>query len=234
MTRPRYRVYPLALTVLVGAALAGNGCGGGDDARTNGLETMPAAKVQQMAADALRSASSAHVTGTSVVDGAPTSLDLRFDGSSSTGTLAAGGVRLAITRIGDEFFVKADRAALRQLGASPELRKIGAGRWLELGGRQITQWTGFSLAELAGQLSNVGSRLEAGVTQSTLDGRPVVVLRWQDGSKLYVANTGAPYPLRGEYRSGAAGRIEFAGYGAASRIAAPVDAVDVRELTGSK
>lgn len=48
-----------------------------------------------------------------------------------------------------------------------------------------------------------------------------MVVRWRDGSKLYVANTGPAYPLRGDFKSPHAGRIDFTEYGAPIQITAP-------------
>ena len=65
------------------------------------------------------------------------------------------------------------------------------------------------------------------MAQATLDGKQVVVVSLQDGSKLYVANTSVPYPLRGDFMGRAGGRIDFTQYGADFRITAPENAVDV-------
>lgn len=141
----------LALTVL--ALVAPAGCGGG---KTNGLETMSAAEVHRKAAAALRSAHSAHVKGVSAFNGNPVQLDLRFDGSSTSGALVADGVRFGITRIADVTYIKGGRQALEQLGA--------------------------------------------------------------------------PYPLRGDFKGPAAGRIDFSEYGADFRITAPEEPLDVGKL----
>jgi hypothetical protein len=58
-------------------------------------------------------------------------------------------------------------------------------------------------------------------TQATRDGQQVVVLTRQNGSKLYVANTGRAYPLRGEHKGPAPGRIDFTECAAGFHITAP-------------
>jgi hypothetical protein len=98
--------------------------------------------------------------------------------------------------------------------------------------RQITAWTGLSLTELARQLTNNHSPLDPHVAQTTLDDKPVVVIRHQDGSKLYVANTGVAYPLRGDYAGHAGGRIDISKVGAHFHITAPEHAVDIGRLLG--
>jgi nucleoid-associated protein YgaU len=211
--------------VLVLAALALSGCGG--DTKTNGLEKLSAGQVQRRAAAALESAKSAHVKGTGVFEGYPVQMDLRISGSATSGALAAEGVRFEITKIGAITYVKGSAPALRKLGASAAAARVGADRWLKLGSKQVTLWDGFSLAELADQLVHDDSPVDPRVTQATLDGRQVVVLTQQNGSKLYVANTGRAYPLRGEYTGPAAARIDFTEYGTDFRITAPENAIDV-------
>ena len=68
------------------------------------------------------------------------------------------------------------------------------------------------------------------MAQATLDGKQVVVVSQQDGSKLYVANTGAAYPLRAAFKGRAGGRIDFTQYGADLRISAPENPVDIGKL----
>jgi hypothetical protein len=221
-----------ALLAVPAAALAASGCGGtADSHESHGLQKLPAAQVQRMAAEALRSAGSVHLKGSGLLDGAPVKINLRFDGSSAAGTVVTGGVRIAITRIGDEFYLKADQAALKQLGASSDARRVGADRWLKLGRQQVTTLDGLSLAKLAGQLTANDSPLERDVAQATIDGKQVVVLSRKDGAKLYVANTGIAYPLRGQTTGRDAGRLEFTEYGAHFHITAPDHALDVGKLT---
>ena len=219
------RLAPLVVAV---AALAAQGCGG--DAKSNGLENLPPAKVQRMAAAALESAGSAHVKGTGAPGGDAMTFDLRFDGASIAGFLETGGVRVAITRIGDDFYVRTGRQGLRMLGTPASTRRVAAGRWIKLGPEQITDWSGLALADLADQLSENAAPLDPGVTQAELDGERVVVVSQRDGSKLYVANTGAAYPLRGDYGGTAAGRLDFTEYGADFHITAPEDPLDLSDL----
>jgi hypothetical protein len=216
-----------APVVLALAALALSGCGG--SSRTNGLEKLSAGQVQRKAVAALESARSAHVKGTGVFGGHPVRIDLRISGTSTSGALAAEGVRVEFTKIGEVTYVKGSGTALRKLGASAAAARVGGDRWLKLGPKQVTLWEGFSLAELADQLVHDDSPVDPQVRQATLDGQQVVVLTQQNGSKLYVANTGRAYPLRGEYNGPAPGRIAFTEYGTDLRITAPKNAIDVAQ-----
>jgi hypothetical protein len=231
MNVPQRALLRMIAAAAVMVAFAASGCGGNatTTATTNGLESMSAATVQRMAAAALESADSVHVKGTGLAAGAM-SVDLRFDGTSSAGTLVAEGVRVEFTRIDDAFYVRAGRRALKKLGASAAAARAGAGRWLKLGQAQITEWEGLSLADLARQLTERVGPLVPEVAQTKLDGAPVVVVSGRDGSRLYMANSGVAYPLRGDYVGPAAGRVEFTDYGADFHIAAPEHPVDVGAL----
>ena len=221
LRRPRVAV-PVILAL---AALALSGCGGGT--QTNGLEKLSAGEVQRKAAAALGSAKSAHVKGTGVFQGYPVQIDLRISGTSVSGAVAAEGVRVEITKIGADHLRQGKRAGPEE---ARRLRRCGARRCGPLAqacseaGHAVE---GFSLTELAGQLVHDDSPLDPQVTQATLDGQQVVVLTQQNGSKLYVANSGRAYPLRGNYNGPAPGRIDFTEYGTDVRITAPENAIDV-------
>jgi hypothetical protein len=221
------RVTVPALVVSALAALALSGCAG--DTKTNGLEKLPARTAQQKALAALRSASSAHVKGTSLLAGNPAQVDVRFNGRSSTGVIAAEGVQFAFTRIEDITYIKASRRTLKQFGAPAPVRRIAAERWLRLASDQVTL-SGISLAELGDQLAKNESPLDPHVAQETLDGNRVVVVTQQNGSKLYIANTGPAYPLRGDYKGQAAGRFDFTEFGADFRVTAPKHPLDASNI----
>ena len=79
----------------------------------------------------------------------------------------------------------------------------------------------FSLATYADALPTGNPPFEPTVEQATLDGDKVVVVSAQDGSKLYVANTGPAYPRRSESNGADLGRIDFTEYGVDFHITAP-------------
>jgi hypothetical protein len=135
-----------------------------------------------------------------------------------------------ITRVGDVTYVKADERALEGLGIPPEMQRLGADRWLKLGPQEASGLEGFSLDSFAQQLTMNESPLETEVEQTELDGRRVVVISKQDGSKLYIANTGPAYPLRGELKGANAGRIDFSEYDVDFQITAPQNSVELGEL----
>jgi hypothetical protein len=219
-----------ARSIAVVAALATllTGCDGGTP--TNGLEEKSAAQVQQDAAAAIRAAKSVHVTGTTIADGTPAQVDLRIQDGSSTGTITLRGAELEIIRVGDDAYVKGNEEALEGLGLPPEMLRPSANRWLKLNPQEVSKLEGFSLDSFALRLTTNESPLEPVVEQMELDGRRVVLISKQDGSRLYIANTGPAYPLRGESQGADAGRIDFSEYDVDFRIAAPSNYVEPGEL----
>jgi hypothetical protein len=233
------------LAVMVAlVALITSGCGGGSKTsdtqttttqatatQTNGLETQSPAQVQQAAAAALKAAKSVHVRGTAINDGKPVHADLRIQGNASTGTMQLEeGVKLEITTIGNTTYLKANQQTWQTLGVPAAAAQRLADRWVKTRPQQVTGLTGFTLDNLAAQLIKDDSPWEPKVERITLDGNKVVVISQQDGSKLYVANTGPPYPLRGEEKGANAGRIDFTEYGTDFHITAPANAVDTGEI----
>jgi hypothetical protein len=230
-TAERIRVNWDARSVAVVAASAVlylTGCGGGT--QTNGLEDKSAAQVQEDAAAAIKAAEGVHVTGTGTTDGTPAQVDLRIQDGSSSGTITLEGSRFEITRIGEATYVKADEGGLESLGIAPEMHSLGAGRWLKLAPPEASGLEGFSVDSFAQQLTVNESPLETEVEQTELDGRRVVVISNQDGSKLYVANTGPAYPIRGELKGANDGRIDFSEYDVDFQITAPQSYVELGEL----
>ena len=210
-----------AMAVLV--TIAASACGGASTTTstpTNGLEEKSPADVLQAAAAGLRGAKSVHVVGT-----APNGhIDARMQQGSAIGTLTTKGHRLRVTIVGGTGYLNTDRAGLSMIGAPMPVQRHDAGRWLKV---PASTFTGFTLAELASQLTSYFGPLAPKVRQATLNGRKVVVVSWQNGSTLHVANTGPAYPLRAEFKRGPyTGVFEFSEYGAPLHITAPSNAIN--------
>jgi hypothetical protein len=216
----------VAMVALVTLVLTG--CGGGTE--TNGLEDKSPAQIQEEAAAAIKGAKGVHVMGTSITEGTPAQVDLRIENGSSSGSITLEGADFEITRVGEVIYVKADEAALENLSLPRELHRLGADRWLKLAPEEASGLEGFSLDSFAQQLMMNESALETEAEQTELDGRRVVVISMQDGSRLYVANTGPAYPIRGELKGANEGRIDFSEYGVDFEITAPENYVELGEL----
>lgn len=195
---------------------------GGASAPTNGLEQKSPADVLQQAAGSLKAATSVHIVG----GGSDGRIDARIRQDAATGTLTKDGQQVRVTIIGADGYISADMAGLAMMGVPAEVRSQVAGRWLKF---PASNFTGFTLSDLASQLTAYRGPLEPKVSQAMLDGKQVVVVSWRDGSKLYVANTGPGYPLHGDLKGSGAGQLDFTEYGGHFQVTTPGNVLNVSE-----
>ena len=218
-------------TVLVLVATAA--CIGGDPANgsgqpaaevpTNGLEKKSAIEVHQAAFASLRDAKNVHVTGTkkdhSQDDHAW--LDLLLQNGTSIGTVRLKGCEFDVATVSGDVYLRGDQPAWSMLQAPPTVDG-SAGGWVKLGPKRF-KLDAFTVDNFAAVLADDAWRT-ATVDQAVLNGSTVVVLSQQNGSRLYVANTGPTYPLRIEDKSSGA-QLDFSQYGEDFHLSAPSDAV---------
>ncbi len=171
---------------------------------TNGLEKKSPAEVLRAAAAALRAAKSVHIVGSDP----PGHFDYRMQGSSTIGTITLPGEQTRFRVIGRDAYARIDRGH-------------NAGRWLK-----SPHFKEFTLAQWASNPFSGYGPLEPKVQQATVNGRKVVVVNWRNGSKLDVANTGPPYPLREDFKGNYPVRVVFSEYNVPVDIAAPSNAID--------
>lgn len=217
----------IAAGVLV-AALGLAACGGSD---TNGLEEMSPAEVGTRSVEALQSASSVHVVGT--VDdpssGTATSYDLTLAGSSAQGVVSSAGLRTEIVRIDEATYVRGDQGYYESINEA-DAAELLADRWVRLAPDAAAQYQYFTLEGLALSITDYVVTLEGEVRKEDAGDTPAVVAGSPEGSRLWAANTGEPYPLRLDMAGADQGRIEFSDYDADVTITAPTDVVDLAEL----
>jgi hypothetical protein len=223
-----HRAFALTTAAVLAAlvTVAASACGGATTTTsitTNGLEKKSPADVLQEAAAALEAAKSVRVmvTGPS----GQTHADIRIQDGNATGTVTQAGDQLRLTIIGSDGYINADQAGLKIFGEPPSVQRLAAGRWLKV---PASDFTGLTLAALASTLTAYQGPLEPKVRQAILNGKKVVVVSWQDGGKVYVANTGPAYPLHAEFKTGPnAGLADFIEYGAPLHITAPGNAINL-------
>lgn len=228
------------VTVLVVVGLAGCGSSGASSssssssasssasAGTGGGESAKSApQVLKEAKSALFNAASVHVIGTMTSNGQQEKLDLRFQGSSTSGTVTMGGLDLNIIKIGDTAYVKAP-AQYWTKTAGPKAAGL-ADKWIKAPSTS-TNVSSLTLQGLAASLNSTDSPMQPGVKQSTVDGKKAVVVTQKDGSTLSVADATPPVPLQIVNTAAATkGQLDFTEYGAKQNIAAPPGAVTAEQ-----
>jgi hypothetical protein len=192
-------------------------------AAANGLEKMSAAAVSHAAIGLFSLAHSVRVKGT-MIGGVPAQkFDLRYEGTSISGSYVDKGSTYEYIMTSDHSYLKTGAAGWEAMGNAPDVATMMAGQWQTAGpGRSGMEWP--SRAIFVTELGLRESAQDATVAQATVDGRRVVIVTYQDGSKLYVANTGPAYPVRFVAAGNGGGRRDFSQYGAQFNITAPKNA----------
>lgn len=194
----------------------------------NGTGKMRADQAAQAALAAFTSVRSVRVAGTFPANGRTERFDLRFAGrTAANGSFTLNGAAVQVITCDGAMYLKADQDGWAAMGNPAGTVGMMAGRWFKVSSAQAPGTTPLSLAFFTAELSAHATMAGAVVTAGTLAGRQVAVVAYPDGSKLYVAATGRPYPLRFDVTGDTGGRRDFSDYGAALRIVAPGGATDI-------
>jgi hypothetical protein len=226
----RFSTGLIALAVLATAAA---GCGGGGSS-SNGEATKPAAAVFSDARQAALAASSVHVAGAVSDQGTSLKLDLVLAHGKGKGRIAEGGLSFQIVRVGNVAYIKGTDAFLRQF-AGAAAAQLFHDKWLK---GPVGKGVFASLAPLTdiGKLFNGAFGTHGHLTnkgETTYKGQKVVAIKDSgDGSTLYVAAGGTPYPVAAIGGGAAKGSLAFDHWNDAISIDAPKGAVDISKLGG--
>jgi hypothetical protein len=218
------RALPALALILVIA-----GCGGGSS--SNGEAKKTAAQVVADAQAAATSATLVHVTGAGRDNNQPLKLDLWIGKAKAKGRLVENGLAFQLIRVGKVVFVKGSDAFLKKFAGTAAVT-LFHNRWLKSSATTGELAALTPLTDLAsffkGVLGQHGKIENKGET--TFKGQKVVEIRdTTDGGSLYIAATGAAYPIA---LAGSAlqGNVSFTDWNADVTIAAPKGAVDLSKL----
>ena len=223
----------LALSVVAcgTTGTSGTGTGGAAPRATasgpanNGVAKMSADQAAQAALAALTAASSVHVRGTFTADGRGERFDMRFEGNSTSGSFTFKGAPVQTITYGGSMYMNAGTDGWTAMGNPPNTASTMAGRWSKVGPGSAQLTSPLSLTFFTADLAAHAKTAQATIRRGTLAGRQVVIIAYQDGSKLYVAITGPAYPLRFDVAGETGGQRDFSDYGTAFHIVAPTAAI---------
>jgi hypothetical protein len=208
------------------------GCGGGPASPSNGEAKKPVLTIYADAQRAAVGAKSVHVIGTITDSGNLLHLDLVLASRRGKGTMSEGGLSFEIIRIGHTAYLKASDAFLRRYAGAASAKRFHD-TWLKgpvATGllASITPLT--DIAKLfSGAFGSHGKLVNTGET--AYGGQKVVAMRdLTDGSTMYIASTGTPYPVGAKEGGSAKGAIGFDHWNDATSIDAPSGAVDIAKL----
>ena len=225
-----------ALAVVVTAVLVA-GCGSSSKAaKANGMASKPADQVFAAAKAAATSASSAHVAGKLDSNGTAITLDLSMArDKGAKGSVSVNGLGFDLVKIGDTAYIKGSDAFYQHF-AGPAVAQLIHGKWIKAP-TTSKQFRSFaSLASVSGIFTEIGAHHGKLVNdgKTTYQGQQVVAIRdVSDGSKLYVAATGTPYPVAiVGGRKNQSGTITFSDWNQPVSLSPPSGALDVSQFLG--
>jgi hypothetical protein len=233
----RLRLLSLSIPALVLVVLVLAGCGSSSPSG-NGVASKTPAEILAVAKSAAAGAATVHVAGSIVSEGQPISLDMELVGSNGVGNnggkgrLTVGGLGIDLIDIDRAVYVKGSDAFYTHF-AGPTAARLLRGKWLKGSAASGPLASLASLADLGkvidSTLGDHGPLSRAPGT--TLKGqRAVGVTDAANDGTLYVATTGAPYPL--EIRKSGSGRIVFDRWNEPVSLQAPTNAINVKQLHG--
>ena len=218
---------PAAIAALTVAACGSSG--GGIAARSPNVIVMRATR-------AIDDVHSVRVSGV-ISDGSaqhPIRLDLQLvNGRGATGSLSENGASFRLITVGGESYVNGSPEFWRQFGGSGAAAQL-QGKWLRASSSNGDFASLASLTQvhklLAALLTGHGALVRGGM--STLAGHRVIALHDTSAhGTLFVATSGAPYPIRIQDTGSHGGELDFSGFDAPVALAAPRSSVDISNLT---
>jgi hypothetical protein len=197
-------------------------------ARGNGVEKLDATQILAKAQAASVAAKSVHVAGKA----GTTAIDLSMGATASDSSVGINGQNVEVLWVGGAYYLKADAAAWTALGNAAAARLL-AGKYAKLTPAMAAAYKTFTdmAVFFSSSFKSTGKVTKGEVT--TVDGQRAVTLKdTADGSLLYIALDGPPYPIKSENKGAQAGVVTFTGWNQSKSVASPAaaDVVDLAKL----
>src|SRR4051812_22468485 len=188
-------------------------------------ETRSPADLLRQARDAFLAAPSVRVTGTAVRGSDAFVVDARLRGSSGgAATVRTSGETVDVVRVADVAYVGGDLAFWRSVTGDEARAQALVGSHVRTGAGEpeFASYVAFTQpSTYAEVLPDPAAPATLGAT-TLIRGAPVIAVRDESGSTLYVARTGAAYPLRLDgLTAGQVVFLDFADYGTPVPVHAP-------------
>jgi hypothetical protein len=237
----RSRFAFLLTTALVLAASVLAGCGS-SVSTGNGISAKAPAEILLAAKSAAAGAATVHVAGSILSEGKPISLDMELVGSNGVGDsggrgrLTLGGLGIKLIAIDRSVYVKGNTAFYTHFAGATAARLL-RGKWLKGSAAHGPLSSFASLADLGkvldSTLADHGPLSRAATT--TVNGQQAVGVTdaAKDGT-LYVATSGAPYPLEIVKSGAGAGKIVFDRWNKPVTLAPPTNAININQLQSAR
>ncbi len=212
------------------AALAFSGSVAASSPPSNNVGSRSADGIVAAALDAGVGSRSVHVQG--MIKGQGLGFDLWIGANRGRGHIENAGLGFDFIRLDGSVYFKAGTAFWRKYAGRKfaPFASLFAGHWMKVSSTSgdfgaFTQLTDLPTF-LRGILTSHGKLAKGGT--STRDGKSVVaVIDTSDGSTLYVATKGKPYPILLSKPGTAGGTVTFRQWGAPLNVTAPKRSIDI-------
>ncbi|MHB8241747.1 MAG: hypothetical protein ACYDHN_07120 [Solirubrobacteraceae bacterium] len=213
-------------------AVALAGCGS-SSSTGNGVASKTPTQIVAAATAAATGAATVHVSGSIVDEGKPIALDMELEAKKGgKGTITLEGLSVRLVQINGTVYINGSDAFYRHVAGSAAAQLLH-GKWLKAPSTDANFASLASLTDLGKLISSTlaahGALSSAGTT--TVDGQKAVgVSDKAKGGTLYVATTGAAYPLEILKTGGGGGKIVFDRWNKSVTLTAPTDAININQL----
>jgi hypothetical protein len=218
--------------VALGASLVG--CAGSASA-PNGLASKTPGQIVAAAKAAAVGAATVHVAGSILVQGSPISFNMELvSDKGAVGRVSLGDLSMQLVELDGYLYVRGNSDFYERFVGRAGVQRL-RGRWLKGLARSRALE---SLADLTSLRKLLGNTLadHGALTRSagaTVAGRPAVgVSDLARRATMYVAATGAPYPLEIVWNGAHGGNTTFSRWNRPAEPTAPEHAINVKQLQG--
>ena len=225
----------LALAALAASALLG-ACGGSastaspatSSSAASGIDQKTGPEISAAAQKAALAAKSVHVKGKA----GTTEIELSIDDSGAVGTVGIPGGKVDLVRVGPKYWIKAEAAFWVKSGVPAATATKLNGKFVDVSA-QSAQFEGFASVQKFFGTTSQGTKATKGET-STVNGVKVIALKDTDGSTLFVALEGDPFPIRITNTGANGGQLDFSDWNVPVKVTAPTadQIIDVTTLGG--
>jgi len=202
----------------------------------NGVAAKTPVQIVAAARAAVAGAASVHVAGSIVSEGKPISLNMELVADKGgKGRVTLEGLSFRLVGVDDAVYVSGSAAFYKHFAGGASARVL-SGKWLKgaADGAMASLTSLTRLRTLLGSVLTAHGSLSRAPSRS-IAGKPAVGVRDIAGSgTLYVASTGAPYPLEILERGASVGKLVFDSWNQPVSLSVPADAIDVKQLQSGR
>jgi hypothetical protein len=230
MRFPRRQPLAAVLSLLALAALIA-GCGSSSSG--NGVAAKSPPQILDAAKAAAAKATSVHIAGTISSSGKPVSLDMELlAGKGGKGKISQEGFTIRLIQVHGAVYINGSAAFYNHVGGAAAAQLL-QGKWLKApanSGELASLAELTDLSKLIGTALSDHGKLSKG-SSTTIEGQKAIGLDdTTKGGTLYVATTGAPFPLEITKTGKESGKVVLDRWNKAVTLSAPPGAIDISAL----